>query len=96
MRHPTARAMRATLVGALLLSGAACSNALQGVSGRRAHVERLYLGRNKGNVEVVTDSAWAAFLRDVVTPAFPKGLTVWEASGQWQDTTGVLGPKRSL
>jgi hypothetical protein len=91
----TRRQARASVAAPLLLL-AACTSALQGVSGRRAHVERLYFGRNKGDVEVVTDSAWAAFLREVVTPEFPQGLTVWEAAGQWQGAEGRLGRERSF
>lgn len=88
--------VRAALAGVLLLAGAACSSALQGVGGRPAHIERLFFGRNRGDVEVVSDSAWARFLREVVTPQFPQGLTVWEASGQWQGASGTVGRERSF
>ena len=39
----------------------------------------------------VTPGEWTEFLRTSVTPRFPQGLTVWQASGQWQgaDTTIV-------
>ena len=28
------------------------------------------------------------FLREVVTPRFPDGLSVWHATGQWRGTDG--------
>jgi hypothetical protein len=98
MPYLASRRTRAAVAGPFLLLAActSCTSALHGVSGRRAHVERLYFGRNRGSVEVVTDSAWTAFLRDVVTPEFPQGLTVWEASGQWQGAGGTLGRERSF
>ncbi len=39
----------------------------------------------------VTDAEWAAFMRDVLTPAFPDGLTAVDATGQWRNpATGVI------
>jgi len=55
-----------------------------------SHLERLYFGRNIADTAVVSDSAWAAFVRDVLTPRFPEGATVWEASGQWRAPNGTL------
>ena len=52
--------------------------------------DRLYFGRNvragcgRYPGTTVSDSAWAAFLREVVTPRFPDGLTVYRAEGQWR------------
>jgi hypothetical protein len=37
---------------------------------------------------VVTPEEWAAFLAKSVTPRFPAGLTVWQASGQWRNESG--------
>ena len=39
---------------------------------------------------VVSDEQWTVFLRDVVTPRFPQGLTTWPASGQWRSQDGSL------
>jgi hypothetical protein len=39
---------------------------------------------------VVSDEQWTLFLRDVVTPRFPQGLTTWRASGQWLGKDGKL------
>ena len=47
----------------------------------------LYFGTAKPN-GVVTTEEWAAFLATSVTPRFPTGLTVWQASGQWTNENG--------
>jgi Protein of unknown function (DUF3574) len=47
----------------------------------------LYFGTAKPN-GVVTLEEWAAFLATSVTPRFPTGLTVWQASGQWTNENG--------
>ena len=39
---------------------------------------------------IVTDSAWAAFVTEIITPRFPAGLTVWPATGQWRDSNGRI------
>ncbi len=46
----------------------------------------LYFGRNIPTGGTVSDAQWQQFLNDYVTPAFPDGLTVLDASGQWKDT----------
>ncbi|MCY4099019.1 MAG: DUF3574 domain-containing protein [Rhodospirillales bacterium] len=56
---------------------------------------RLYFGRNLGNVEVVSDAAWSAFLSDEITPRFGDGLTVVDAAGQWRDEAGVIVREKS-
>jgi len=61
-----------------------------------AHLERLYFGRNIGDTAVVSDSAWSSFLREVITPTFPEGATVWEAAGQWRAPDGTLVRERSF
>jgi hypothetical protein len=50
----------------------------------------LYFGRNIADTAVVSDSAWTTFVRDVLTPSFPEGATVFSASGQWLAPNGVL------
>lgn len=56
---------------------------------------RVFMGRSVGDVEVVDDEAWAAFLADVVTPRFPDGLTVLDASGQWRNPEGLIERERT-
>src|SRR5688572_28739855 len=63
---------------------------------KAAHVERLYFGRNIGDTAVVSDSAWSAFVRVVLTPSFPEGATVWDAAGQWRAPNGDLIRERSF
>lgn len=52
--------------------------------------DRLYFGRCIPGGGTVSDEEWAAFLREVVTPRFPNGLTVLHAEGQWRDSLGVV------
>ena len=49
----------------------------------------LYFGAVKPT-GVVTPAEWAEFLKSAVTPRFPQGLTVWQASGQWRGSDGVV------
>ena len=56
---------------------------------------RLFFGRSKGAVEVVTDTAWREFLAGEITPRFPDGLTVLDAAGQWRDASGAVVRERS-
>ena len=50
--------------------------------GQRVYA-RLFFGL-EGPRGSVADIEWDAFLRDVVVPRFPSGLTVTHAKGQWQ------------
>jgi hypothetical protein len=61
-----------------------------------AHLERLYFGRNIGDSAVVSDSAWAGFVRETITPAFPEGATVWDAAGQWRAPDGTTVRERGF
>lgn len=56
---------------------------------------RLFFGRSQGNVEVVSEEAWRAFLADEVTPRFPDGLSVLDAAGQWRDDSGGIVRERT-
>ena len=55
----------------------------------------LFFGRSQGNVEVVSEEAWRAFLADEVTPRFPDGLTVLDAAGQWREGSGAIVRERT-
>jgi len=79
---------------ALLLGGCVSLSRQDGL--RKGHLERLYFGRNIGDSATVGDSAWHAFVRETVTPAFPEGATVWEAAGQWRAPDGTLVRERSF
>jgi len=52
--------------------------------------DRLFFGRAIPDGGIVSDAGWTAFLEDVVTQAFPDGLTVWRAEGQWLDEEGLI------
>ncbi len=52
--------------------------------------DRLFFGRAIPGDGIVSDAGWAAFLEEVVTQAFPDGLTVWRAEGQWLDEEGLI------
>ncbi|MDE0367538.1 MAG: DUF3574 domain-containing protein [Gammaproteobacteria bacterium] len=56
---------------------------------------RLFFGRSQGEVEVVSEEAWHAFLAEEVTPRFPDGLTVLDAAGQWRDGSGTIVRERT-
>jgi len=38
----------------------------------------------------VTDTQWATFVRTVLTPAFPDGLTALDAQGQWRNPSSLV------
>jgi Protein of unknown function (DUF3574) len=56
--------------------------------------EFLYFGTAKPK-GVVTAEEWSEFLRSVVTPRFPEGLTAWQASGQWKSADGAIAREAS-
>lgn len=56
----------------------------QAACSERVH-DRLFFGL-RAPEGLVSDAEWSRFLAEVITPRFPSGLTVVEASGQW---TGV-------
>jgi hypothetical protein len=82
--------MRARIVGASILAAGACALALATTALPKATSEcaprmqeRLFFGLN-GPDGAIEDAEWQAFVETVVTPRFPGGLTVLEATGQWQ------------
>jgi len=50
----------------------------------------LYLGGTQGGGQTVSEEEWSGFLAKVLTPAFPKGLTVYNAYGQIQQADGKI------
>jgi hypothetical protein len=49
-------------------------------------VAELMFGRNIGNRVGVSEAAWTHFVAREMTPRFPDGLTIIDATGQWRDT----------
>jgi hypothetical protein len=47
----------------------------------------LLFGRGSGGL-TVSEQAWTQFLAREITPRFPNGLTVFDASGQWRRPQG--------
>lgn len=88
--------MRLPLLVLACLTLGACAGRGHTPGLRPAHVERLYFGRNIGDTATVSDTAWAGFVRDVLTPAFPDGATVWDAAGQWRAPDGTQVQERSF
>jgi len=83
---------RVASTAALALSLAGCATVQQPTcsSGEQLSVhESLYFGTARPT-GVVTPQDWAGFLETVVTPRFPQGLTVWQASGQWRGSDGAV------
>ncbi len=75
---------------ALTLSACATQPAPRCSAGQQPSISDLiYFGTEKPG-GIVSDEEWAAFLREVVTPRFPDGLTTWRASGQWRSADGSL------
>jgi hypothetical protein len=81
---PIAQVAAATLLtvhaGAAAAQGSACRAAQ-----KQMVVADLLFGRNIGGRLGVTESRWSRFLTREITPRFPDGLTVVDASGQWRD-----------
>jgi hypothetical protein len=55
----------------------------------------VYFGRNRPGGGTVSDTEWQGFLDQVVTPRFPGGFSVVEATGQWKGRSGVVERERS-
>jgi hypothetical protein len=81
---------RAALVSLALLCAGCTTAPPRCATGQEAAVnELIYFGTATPD-GVVSADAWNGFLRDVVTPHFPQGLTTWDASGQWRSADGSL------
>lgn len=54
--------------------------------GAQRQVAELMFGRKIGERLGVTNQKWQRFVDREITPRFPDGLSVVDASGQWRDT----------
>ncbi len=52
--------------------------------------DTLYFGRAIPTGGQVSEAEWLRFLDSTVTPAFPQGLTVIDAVGQWRGEAGAV------
>src|SRR5215218_5324950 len=50
----------------------------------------LFFGLNRAGADVISENEWRAFVDDVVTPRFPDGLTIVNASGQWRNPSWAI------
>lgn len=57
--------------------------------------DTLYFGRAIPSGGQVSDAEWEGFLDATMTPAFPQGLTVSDAAGQWRGVSGEVVRERS-
>jgi hypothetical protein len=48
----------------------------------------LYFGRNIAGGGEVSEAEFQAFINSEITPRFPNGLTLYDADGQFLDSTG--------
>lgn len=58
-------------------------------------LNRLYFGMNKAAGGAVSESAFNQFLQQEISSRFPKGLTLFEAKGQWQNAKGMIDQEES-
>jgi hypothetical protein len=80
-------------LGLILLVATGCTTLRSAEPSSAAGVqvsERLFFGQGIPGGGTVSEQDWAAYLRDVITPRFPQGLTVWRGEGQWLEAAGVL------
>lgn len=56
---------------------------------KRRVSDTLYFGAAMPD-GTVAPAEWSRFLEEWVTPRFPDGLTVWQASGQWRGADGTI------
>ncbi|NJK49243.1 DUF3574 domain-containing protein [Candidatus Gracilibacteria bacterium] len=50
----------------------------------------LFFGRNIAGGTQVTQEQFQAFVDRFITPRFPDGLTIFDANGQFEDSTGTI------
>jgi hypothetical protein len=86
--------LRRSIVRLVVVAGtmatAACASLGASSRGEPEHMDRLAFGLGIRDTGFVSDSAWAAFIRDVVTPRFPGGFAVYSTDAQWQYANGKV------
>jgi Protein of unknown function (DUF3574) len=86
------RTLHVTMILILLscLTGCVSTGGLRCATGEQRRVaSTLYFGTDRASGAITPDE-WNAFLDEAVTPRFPQGLTVTEASGQWRMGDGEI------
>lgn len=87
--------MKAALGALLLLAGCAAVPEACPAGAGPAIIAEAYFGRNVKTRAPVTDAEWARFMQEIVTPAFPDGLTVLDGIGQWRNAAGRISREDS-
>ncbi len=86
----------AVVASVLLAAGCASPGGPGCGSGEERNVnDVMYFGTARPH-GTVTPMEWSEFLRTSVTPRFPRGLTVWPASGQWLGADGAITRESSF
>ena len=89
MRSPMSLRFLVPLACAALCTGCASIHESGCRIGEDASInDLLYFGTARQDATAVTAEEWKEFLTSSVTPRFPQGLTVWQASGQWKGADG--------
>lgn len=63
--------------------------------GERLVSDTLFFGLSTARGPV-SEADWNNFLRDIITPRFPDGLTYWPASGQWRGSDNQIVREPSM
>ena len=88
-QHAMKRTVSAVVLLTSLMGCGTTSTLPCGKDGRFAMQELVYFGTETPSGHV-TPEAWTQFLSEIVTPRFPDGLSVWQASGQWRSASGQI------
>ena len=76
--------LAATLVGCSTSDG-----------GRRWVRSEIHFGLSRPDGSSISQEDWQKFMDDVVTPAFPAGLSVVDSRGQWRNASGHIDKEPS-
>jgi len=85
----TARALLAAVLALCLSGGAALAETRCPAGLTPMTKAELFFGRSIGPGGQVSDAAWQRFVDQEITPRFPDGLTIEDASGQWKANSAI-------
>lgn len=79
--------IRWTVLSLILFAGIGCEAPLATPATTRSE---LYFGLSREGGQTISEEQWQGFLREVVTPRFPDGFSVVNATGQYRSQKGEL------